>query len=350
MALRSRQQKIGAVGHKWLAAHIEEHPDWLARELGEDYGVDLEAEVTENGVRGEILKIQIKSSTKVERNDKKVKLVIERKYLDYAESCRYPVIFVLVDTRVKQAWYLWLQDWLLRMRPTHGRLDPEQACWTQWIPEHQTVSAGLKVELKAIACWKGETQLTLSLIDALKAATAAHNKAMVEALTEVISTNAPDVADVSLDAMIDEALVLGQRLWGTVEGNIVANQLFSLARRFGDRISRATVCDLVLRDGSYSRTGLTALEILYDEFFEHLKSLQLPPFFVKVEPRVAFFCAFREAHPDHDSSYVFVDPTGFTFAGLQYCGPKDAWDKYANRGPSALLDYLVPVDGTVDVP
>jgi len=56
MATRFPQQKIGAIGHKWLAALIEEHSDWLKRDLGEDYGIDIEAELTENGVRGKILK------------------------------------------------------------------------------------------------------------------------------------------------------------------------------------------------------------------------------------------------------------------------------------------------------
>jgi hypothetical protein len=40
---------------------IERHAHWLARTLDEDFGIDCEAELTEHGVRGEILKLQIKS-------------------------------------------------------------------------------------------------------------------------------------------------------------------------------------------------------------------------------------------------------------------------------------------------
>jgi hypothetical protein len=344
MTIRSPQQKTGAIGHKWLVAQIEEHPDWLARELGEDYGIDIEAELTQEGVRGEILKIQIKSTEHVDRQNDQVKLVIDRKYLDYAESCRYPVILVLVDIQTKQAWYLWLQDWLLKIRGVDGRLDPKQSTWVQWIPDQRTISSGLDAELKSIASWKGETQLVLSLMDALRAAAATHNKTTIEALTAIISDNAPTVADASLDALIDEAIVLGDRMRGTPEGNVIADQLFTLARRFGGKISRSTVHDLVMRGDSYSRTGLTALGMLYDDFFDHMKSLGLPSYFADIEPRVAFYCAFREAFPKEKSVNVFADPTGFTFAGLRYVQSDMHWDKYANRGPSALLDYLVPID------
>lgn len=102
MASRSLAQKIGARGHRWLAERIEAHPNWLARDLGEDYGIDLEAEHTADGLRGEILKIQIKSEARVEHRKGAVKFVIEKKYLDYAGSCRYPVVFVLVDTEASE--------------------------------------------------------------------------------------------------------------------------------------------------------------------------------------------------------------------------------------------------------
>src|SRR4030095_15033327 len=109
MSTRTLSQKIGAQGQRLVASAIEEHPHWLARELGEDYGIDLEAELTEDGGRGEILKVQIKSKEKIERNRDHVKAVIERRYLEYADCCRYPVIFLVVDVTTKEAWYVWLQ-------------------------------------------------------------------------------------------------------------------------------------------------------------------------------------------------------------------------------------------------
>jgi len=342
MPRRSAQQKTGARGHRWLMAHIEEHPDWLARDLGEDYGIDIEAELTEGGLHGEILKVQIKSTVHAERRNGRVALPIARRYIEYADTCRYPVILVLVDTKAKEAWYLWLQDWLLKIRGAEGRLDLDQSSWTCWVPEQQTIAAGLSGDLKSIARWKGETQLILSLMDALRSAAAIYDRTTIDVLTSIISSKAPTVADASLNALIDQAINLGDRMRGTPGGNQVADQLFALVRRHGARISRPTIHDLVIRGDSYSRTGVTALGILYDEFFEHLKSLNLPNYFLKIEPHVAFYCGFREAFPAEKSTNLFVDPTGFVFAGLEYSQPDMFWDKYANRGPSALLDYLAP--------
>jgi hypothetical protein len=109
-----------------LAAKIEAHPDWLARDLGEDYGIDLEAELTADGVRGEILKIQIKSEAGVERGADAVKFLIDRKYVAYAAACRYPVLLVLVDTEAGEGWYLWLQDWLMKKQGLEGALNSSQ--------------------------------------------------------------------------------------------------------------------------------------------------------------------------------------------------------------------------------
>ena len=323
-------------------AHIEEHPSWLARAQDEDFGIDIEAELTDPSPRGEILKIQIKSTEKVQRRNGRIAIQVDRQYVEYADSCRYPVILVLVDTAAKNAWYLWLQDWLLKIRGTVGRLDPKQSSWIYWVPEQETITTGLSGELKSIARWKGETQLVLSLMDALRAAAATYDRKTIEILTSIISAKAPSVADASLNALIEQAIQLGDRLRGTHEGNQVADQLFALVRRHGGRVSRPAVHDLVIRGDSYSRTGLIALGILYDEFFEHLKSLNLPSYFSKIEPRVAFYCAFREAFSQEKSTNLFANPSGFIFAGLTYIQPDMFYDKYANRGPSALLDYLVP--------
>lgn len=344
MTKRSLSQKIGAVGHRWLMSHIEDNPNWLARELGEDYGIDIEAELTEHGIRGDILKIQIKSTNNIERRPGFVRSIIDRKYVDYATSCRYPVVLVVVDAVAKEAWYLWLQDWILKHRSDEGAFDPKQGSWVHWIPERQSVANGLQSEWKSIARWEGESQLVLSLMDALKSAAAIQNRSMVEALSNIIDEGAPAFGDAALNALIDEAIRLGNRMHGDPKGNAVADQLFALVRRVGGRISQSTVRNLVLRGESYSRVGLSALAILYDEFFDHIKTLKLPELFLALEPRVAFYCAFREAFPAEQSANVFVDPTGFTFAGLAYIQPEMFWDKYANRGPSALLDYLVIAD------
>jgi hypothetical protein len=123
MIQRSKAQKIGSQGHKWALSQIENHPHWLARDLGnEDFGVDAEAELNIDVIKGEILKLQFKTSEHLLRKDGRVRIDIERKYVEYAESCRYPVILVRIDLCAKQAWYLWLQKWILEERTKGNKL------------------------------------------------------------------------------------------------------------------------------------------------------------------------------------------------------------------------------------
>jgi hypothetical protein len=341
MTTRAIAQKIGAQGHKWLVAHVEDHPHWLSRDLSEDFGIDAELELAEHGLRGEILKVQIKSSERVEQRNGTVKFIVERRYLEYAESCRYPLIMVRVDLASKEAWYLWLQDWLLAQRVSGSPLQGKQKCWTEWVPEAQTVRAGLNGELKKIARWEGKSQLALSLADAMRAATAIRDRGMMILLAETLATYAEGLDQAGLNAVIDEAIRLGDQMRGTEQGNGIADKLFAMVRRCGGRVDACTVDRLVLRGESYSRIGLSSLALMYDEHFEHIASLGLPMRYTNLESRVAYYCAFREAHPEHRSADVFVDPSEFTYAGLRYRQPEMFWDKYANRGPSALLDYLV---------
>ena len=80
MTQRSKAQKIGSQGHKWALSQIENHPDWLARDLGsEDFGIDAEAELNTDVIRGEILKLQFKTSEQVLRKDGHIRLDVEQR-------------------------------------------------------------------------------------------------------------------------------------------------------------------------------------------------------------------------------------------------------------------------------
>ena len=344
MSDRSRSQKIGSKGQRWIMAQIEEHPDWLARGLDEDFGVDAEAELTEDGIAGQILKLQVKTSEHVERGEEKVKLTIDRKYIEYAKSCRYPVILVRVDISDKKAWYLWLQQWILERRAVGDRLDSQQS-YTVWVDELRTLGSGLDSHLKDIARWRGETQLVLSLLDAMRAAVATYNDKLTAQIVSLLTLAAPEIADTSLDIIAQEALILGESLRGTAQGNVISQQLFSLVRAFGNRLSVSSVDAIVRRGDGCSRTGLAALGILYDEHPQHIISLSLPAHFIEIGlPEVAYYCAFREASLDRTYSDFFEGPGTFVFAGLRFsCPPEISFgDKYANRGPSAILDFLIP--------
>jgi hypothetical protein len=123
MAKRAESQKIGSRGHRWIMAQIEENEDWLVRGLDEDFGVDAEAELSEHGVIGQILKLQFKASETIQPKNAHVKFDIDLKYIEYAKTCRYPVIFVLIDLSKKRTWYLWLQRWILERRAQGDRLE-----------------------------------------------------------------------------------------------------------------------------------------------------------------------------------------------------------------------------------
>jgi hypothetical protein len=342
MAKRSSQQHIGSFAQRWVAALIAEHEDWMARDLSDDFGIDLEAELAAPEVRGEILKLQIKGIAGVERANQFVSIRIERKYLTYAAACRYPLVLVVVDTVAKEAWYVWLQEWLLSAMGPSEVLATDQASWILRIPAQQTLGNGLERDLKEIARWRGKTQLVLSLLDALRAASATGRLTLVTAITDLLAQTGEGLGEKLLQSVVAEVLALGKRVRGTVEGNEVTWILFSLLRKFGNGVTLETVMRLAIRGDGYSRTGINALGILYDSFPNHIRSLGLSAAFIDIDPRVAYYCAFREAVQVEPT--LMPEPGTFEFAGLRYQRPEDHWNMLANRGVSALLDYLVSAE------
>jgi hypothetical protein len=194
MARRSPSQKIGSRGQRFAMSLIEDHSEWLARDLTEDFGVDAEAELTNTGINGDILKLQFKASERVRQKGNNVEFRIARKYLEYARSCRYPVIFVRISLADRQAWYLWLQDWLLWQRASGN--EPDESV-TVWIAQSQTLASGLDSSLRDVARWRGETQLALSLIDAMRAATAIFDPELTSQLVLLISKAGPIIGDLA---------------------------------------------------------------------------------------------------------------------------------------------------------
>jgi len=329
---------------------IEDHDDWLARSQDEDFGVDAEAELTEGGVLGHIIKLQFKSTEVVKRTPNEIRITIDRKYIDYAKSCRYPVILIAADLTAREAWYLWLQKWILEERAKGERLQSQDS-YSRWIPESATLDRGLDEDWKNIARWRTETQLVLSLIDTLKAATASYDEKLISHFVDLLRDVAPTVADSSLDILVSEAVYLGERIWGTGEGLTISQLLFPLIREFGGKLSKQSVIEMGQRGKSYSRTGLSGLCILYDEHFDRTSSYGLPDYFVEQElPEVAYYCALRETFPEKKYLDFMLGPGDFTFGGLRFVEPEREFFgcKYANRGPSAILDYLEIISDVAD--
>ena len=345
MTKRSKGQKIGSKGHKWTMSVIEENDGWIARDLSEDFGIDAEAELDIGEIKGEILKFQFKSTKSVTRKNGKVKFVINRKYIRYAMTCRYPVIFLRIDIAAKQAWYLWLQEWILRQSEQRHDVIYGNGSVTTWVSDKKNLSYGLATELKDIARWRGDVQLVLSLLDSMRAAAATLRINLVKQIVDVLALAAPTLTGATVDLIVRQAALLGGSLRGTSEGFEIGEQLFSVLRKLGVHTTLNTVLEMVVRGDSYSRTGLVGLAILYDEYFEHIKALKLVEYFsTHGLPHVAYYCQLRELNPEKKEFAFVQGPGELVFAGLRFDYPDrlSFANKYANRGPSAILDYLVP--------
>jgi hypothetical protein len=83
---RSRGQKIGDIGEAYVRAWVEEAGGWIARAQEKDFGVDLELELDERGVRGELIKVQVRTHEKAE-GEAFVTVPVERKLLSWNRSC-----------------------------------------------------------------------------------------------------------------------------------------------------------------------------------------------------------------------------------------------------------------------
>lgn len=132
----------------------------------------------------------------------------------------------------------------------------------------------------------------------VRAAAATGSSKVIDSVVDLLVDVAPQVADASLEMVIQEAILLGDRRRGTHEGNIVADHLFARTRRFLTQIGVAKVDAMVRRGETYSRAGPIALGILYDDDTERVSTLKLTDHFLQRDlPNIAFNCAFRERWP-----------------------------------------------------
>src|SRR5579859_7231922 len=106
MAKRSLSQKLGSIGLNLVAAVIGTNPCWIVRrQTEEDFGIDLEAELSDPAVIGHLLKIQVKSTRRSNQNEGFVICRVDKRLLEYADSCRLPVILAVADITRKTVWF-----------------------------------------------------------------------------------------------------------------------------------------------------------------------------------------------------------------------------------------------------
>jgi hypothetical protein len=342
--VRSTQQQTGDFGERFVGVIVEKSGCWLTRNQDRDYGVDLEIELTEPKVAGEIVKLQVRSTETVSRNAGSIEAALPRTLVHLGENLRVPLLLVVFETSTERAWYLWVQRWWLQARQNGVRFDQLAETTTVWIPETQEFAPGLQGELKDIGRGQTREQLVLSLSDTVKAAIHHDDPFLLGPLTDLLAKLGPLPDPFPISLVIDRVVCLGGKIWATVEGNRESQLLFTLCRVFGDRFTVEQIDQLVWRGEGYSRTGINALDLLFTAFPDYIARLSLATRWTcRTDPRPAFYCAFRKAYPK-DEIFCLVRPAfSFRSNGLYVTNMDEGTmlNHLANRGASALLDYLV---------
>lgn len=78
---------------------------------------------------------------------------------------------------------------------------------------------------------------------------------------------------------------------------------------------------------------------------KHVRSLELVGYFESKDfPALAYYCALREHFSADKDMHACLNSSKFEYGGFKVFDPHgDLFDKYANRGASAVLDFLVYV-------
>jgi len=344
MADRSESQRIGSLGQDLVRVLIGKNREWIPRTHDEDFGIDLEAELAEPEVRGEILKIQIKAKENPDITPQGVRVLLETKYLRLAESFRVPLVFVIADTTGDRAWYIWLQGWLVEQRRVGKTLAAFRDHVTVYIPETDTLTVGLQGPLKKVARWAHENQMVLSLMDTMRTAVATRNEKVLLSLAELIGTVDAAYQDFPLGQLIDTIVDMSTQPRGAWELSMLGRFLAIVGRSHGGTINKANVMRMVLPGAGASRAGLNGLGALYDEHEEHIRSMNLPAAFEEAgQIEVAFYCRLREKFPGIKAMQLANGNYDYTVGNFAVVVEDKSFfmNKWANRGESAYLDFLV---------
>jgi Domain of unknown function (DUF4365) len=342
MPRRTRSQQIGSLGQRIAATAFERLGSWIVRNQEEDVGIDLEVELSDPDPRGQFLKCQIKSF-----NGKSAPKPARLKndFLKYVYECRIPILLVQIETTSETVWYCWLQGCIEMKRLQRSIYGPNTytTIAAKWLtPLDPTGSE----DLIAIARGVHPIARATRSRDLIRLALETHDHDLLAAANRLVWKYHKEVSYFPLNLVIDEVLRLGNRIWGTLEGNAVSELVYMLARSFGEHFSSDQIHKLVIRGDSYSRVGINALGIMYDEYPEHMKSLRLGEFFRNHDDwRVAYFCNLRDKYPG--MTVVALMSTDYDCALDGYNLHPNVKDSglstWATRGDSALLDYAYEV-------
>jgi hypothetical protein len=342
VALRSKGQQIGDKGEKLFAYLVASDGGWIARKLQDDFGVDFELELTKPEIAGHLLRVQVRATTEENRQNETMHAQISTALLRYAESCRYPVILVLLNLTSKQSRYLWLQEWLLQKR-MRAR-DLKQLSVSVDIPKANDLESGLKHRLRTIARWQTGLQVTLSLVDCARVAAFSGNTKILATVAKLVQDSAYMLDSGELKLIIQEIIKMGESSWKSHDGWELSQTLFAFCREAGTLFAAKDIKRLVIRKSTYSRTGISALGVLYDNFPEYIRSLHLPTYFDKSQHwSLSYYCQLREKYLGRGTIDFAFDPaTDFTIGDITLSvDDRSEWlDKWANRGESFILERV----------
>lgn len=346
MVSRSKSQIIGEIGEYLTCYQILKSRSWIARMQQFDYGIDIEAELMETGSHGHTVKVQVKSSEHLDVNDLRyVKIRLEKKYLLQFESYVLPVILVVVDLSNERCYYLYLQEWIAMNSSKLSAAFP--ATVVLEIPKVNTIENGLGSEWKYISKKETDFQYRKLIFEVEQMMNLQEHGSMAEEFRKLLNNRIKTGRSQALTTIadiVDQVVGLGLEIRGTEEGWEVSQILFRLCRDFGEYFTKDHIFKIIVLKDTYSRIGLSALELLYDHYFSHTSSLRLPDAFIDFAD-IQYYCKLRERYPGvfgivmvcgNPKEYDWnIDGIGLSYNTLEFLP-----NKYANRGPMAILHYL----------
>lgn len=350
MPTRNVSQRIGKVGERSVETVIDDHPRWIARRQDSDFGIDLEAELAESGpdgqlLQGQLLKVQVKAGAKLSKIGKHITVKVERAWLEYACQFRVPVILVAATSDGQRTWWVWVQEWALLNEQRRSASTAKTIMLR--MPVERTLATGLDQALAEIATGRHPAAMALALRGVLAVASGWENAAVAQGILELLGRTDYPSRDWTIRMIVDQLAGTGPNIlyWQAQQHLPI---LLALVRTAGDALRKDDVVHLVQRGEVYSRVGLNALAVLYDEWPEHAASLALPVAFAQLKlESVAWYAAMRERFPGKRNFAMFMvgQPDGdFEYVGATLRLDQDLRDylvsKWPNRGDSVLLDCL----------
>ncbi|QWG15397.1 DUF4365 domain-containing protein [Bradyrhizobium sediminis] len=325
------------------ATAFERLGGWIVRNQEEDVGIDMEAELSDPDPSGQFLKCQIKSF-KGKAGPKVVRL--KNTFLKYVYECRIPIILVQVEVVTGSVWFCWLQGQIetKRLQRSIYGSKSQTAIAAEWLTPLD--GAGSE-QLRAIARGIHPIALATQIRGLIRFGLEIHDHELVGAANSLLFKYHKDISFFPLDLVIDEVLSLGNRIRATLEGNALSELLYMLARSFGDCFSQEQIRKVVVREDSYSRTGINALGIMYDQFPAHMRALQLGELFRDFDDwRVAYFCNLRDKYAGVSVFELMTSDYDCALDGynLHPSVKERGHDRWANRGDCALLDYAYEME------